>query len=209
MKPQRTSILILLLLYTVGFLGIVLPIHRDFVLLTPVNLLVSLGLVLWNHERWEARTGWFIVLAYVLGFGAEVFGVQTGLLFGDYAYGRVLGPKLWGTPLMIGMNWVMLGYASGVTANRLLPGRHWLVRGTLAAVMMVALDVLIEPVAMRYGFWTWEGGVVPLRNYIGWFVVALPIECLFAAIQGNSRNKVAVALFILQFFFFLALGFGS
>ncbi|MCB0552351.1 MAG: carotenoid biosynthesis protein [Phaeodactylibacter sp.] len=205
LSPERGAVAILLILYAVGIVGITLPIHPDFVLLTPFNLLISLGLMLWNHPLWSRRVLWFIAIAYLIGFGAELFGVQTGLLFGDYTYGRVLGPKIWGTPLMIGVNWVMLGYAAGVAANFILPGRRWLARGGLAAGLMVALDVLIEPVAMQYGFWSWAGDVVPLRNYFGWFLVALPLECLFAAWLGGVFNKVAVALLILQFLFFLLL----
>ena len=206
LTPAWRAILVLAILYTVGVFGILLPIHEDFILLTPVNLLVSLALVLWFHPGWGQRTLAFLAVAYFTGFGAELFGVQTGILFGEYSYGRVLGPKLWGTPLMIGINWVMLGYSAGVIANRLAGSRHWLLRGLVAALLMVGLDVLIEPVAMHYGFWSWKGNEVPLRNYLGWFLVAFPLQCLFAYWLGRVQNKVAVALFILQIFFFLILG---
>ena len=200
------AILVLAVLYTVGIFGILLPIHQDFILLTPVNLLVSLALVLWFHAGWDRGTRAFVVIAYLVGFGAELFGVQTGILFGEYTYGRVLGPKVWGTPLMIGVNWVMLSYSAGVIANHLLPERHWLFRGLASALLMVGLDVLIEPVAMHYGFWSWEAEAVPLRNYLGWFLVAFPLQCLFAFWLGRALNKVAIALFILQVLFFLILG---
>jgi bisanhydrobacterioruberin hydratase len=203
---DRLYIAILVILYAVGIVGIGLPIHPDFVLLTPLNLLISLLLMLLRHSFWDRRAIAFLFIAYIVGFTAELFGTQTGLLFGEYAYGRVLGVKLWDTPLMIGVNWVILAYAAGIIANGLLAGRHWLARGLLAALLMVGLDVLIEPVAMEHGFWWWEGDTVPLRNYLGWFVVALPLECLFAAWLPYARNKVAVALFILQFLFFFILG---
>ena len=206
LTPAWRAILVLAILYTVGVFGILLPIHEDFILLTPVNLLVSLALVLWFHPGWDNRMLAFLAVAYFTGFGAELFGVQTGILFGEYSYGRVLGPKLWGTPLMIGINWVMLGYSAGVIANRLAGSRHWMLRGLVAALLMVGLDVLIEPVAMHYGFWSWKGNEVPLRNYLGWFLVAFPLQCLFAYWLGRVQNKVAVALFILQIFFFLILG---
>ena len=110
------------------------------------------------------------------------------------------------SPLMIGVNWVMLGYSAGVIANHLMGQAHSLLRGLFAALLMVALDVLIEPVAIRYGFWSWEGDVVPLRNYLGWFLVAFPLQSLFAFWLAEVRNKVAIALFILQILFFLILG---
>ncbi|TXB65591.1 carotenoid biosynthesis protein [Phaeodactylibacter luteus] len=199
------AIAVLAILYAVGVVGILLPVHPDFILLTPLNLLVSVGVMLSFHRGWGKPTLFYLLVAYVVGFGAELFGVQTGLLFGDYAYGKVLGPKVWGTPLMIGVNWLMLGYASGVLANRLLPGRSFWWRGSLSAVLMVALDVIIEPVAMAFGFWSWGGGEIPLQNFAGWMAVALPLQLLFAYLHPGLRNKVGVALFFLQVAFFAIL----
>lgn len=199
------SIGILTILYLVGIAGILMPIHSDFILLTPFNLLVSISLVLWHHPDWQRPTLLYLLIAYFVGFAAELVGVQTGLLFGDYAYGKVLGPKLWGTPLMIGVNWMMLGYCAGVLSNALLAGRSFWLRGLLSALLMVGLDVIIEPVAMAYGFWGWGGDVVPFSNYVGWFLVALPLELLFAYWHPTARNKVGVALFLLQTLFFLTL----
>jgi putative membrane protein len=210
MKPPlltpNLAIVVLSILYSVGIAGILLPIHDQFILLTPINLLVSLGIVLYFHKDWNAAIYRYLIIAYVVGFSAEVFGIQTGLLFGEYQYGPVLGWKIWGTPLMIGVNWVMLGYCAGVLANVLLKEQHWALRGTLAALLMVGLDVIIEPVAIAYDFWHWEQVEVPLKNYIGWFLVALPLECLFTFWLPNVRNKVAIALFILQILFFGILG---
>jgi len=200
-KPGM-GIAILLILYTVGIVGILLPIHERFIYLTPFNLLVSLGIMLYFHPHWKSATYWYLVIAYVWGFMAELLGVQTGLLFGDYAYGGVLGPKVWGTPLMIGINWMMLGYAAGILSNTLLGPLHWVLRGTLAALLMVGLDVLIEPVAIAYDFWSWGGGSIPLSNYVGWFLVAFPLECFFAYYHRATRNKVAISLFVLQVLFF-------
>ena len=93
--PQaRLAVLVLAVLYAVGIVGILLPIHEDFILLTPFNLLVSLALVLWMHPRWDGHTLAFLFIAYFVGFGAELFGVQTGILFGEYTYGEVLGPRI-------------------------------------------------------------------------------------------------------------------
>lgn len=204
--PSETiAIGVLCILYAVGIFGIAVNIHPDFILLTPVNLLVSLGIMLAFHTNWNRSIVLFLALSYLVGFGAEMFGVQTGLLFGDYAYGRVLGPKIWGTPLMIGVNWMLLAYSIGVTTNHLFPRLHWLPQGAIAALLMVGLDVLIEPVAIRYDFWTWAQGLPPLRNYIGWFLVSLPLLCIFTYTQKDVRNKVAIALFILQILFFLIL----
>ena len=50
-----------------------------------------------------------------LGFGVEVIGVETGLLFGDYEYGSGLGPKVLKVPMLMGVLWWIL----------LLGTHHW------------------------------------------------------------------------------------
>ncbi len=199
------GILFLTIIYVVGLVGIAWPLSDQFILLTPVNLLVSLAVVLLFHPRWRRATPLILIVSYLVGFFAEWFGVQTGLLFGEYHYGPVLGPQWQGTPFMIGVNWMLLVYCSGITVNHLFGSRPWWGRGILAALLMVVLDVLIEPVAMELNFWQWAGNKVPLQNYLGWFLVALPLTLAFSRWHSGVRNKVAVALFLWQFLFFLIL----
>jgi putative membrane protein len=200
------SITVLSILYLVGIFGLALPIHPDFVLLTPINLLISLALVLVFHPVWTRSTYLFILLCYVIGFGAELFGIQTGLLFGDYHYGPVLGPQLLGTPYMIGVNWILLAYGSGVLVNKWLNGKNKWLKALVGASIMVLLDIFIEPVAIEYDFWTWQGrNTPPLHNFVGWWIVAFLVHSIFQALQGNIKNKVGIALLILQFIFFITL----
>ncbi len=189
-------------LYLVGIAGIITHIHPIFILFTPIHLLLSLFISLAFHPGSRKDLRFFVITCYLISFGAELYGVQTGLLFGAYVYGRVLGPKIGGTPLLIGVNWILLIYSIGITVNHLSPKWHWLPKSLVATALLVGLDVLIEPVATRYGFWSWKQGIAPLQNYLGWCLVALPLLCIFTKTQGKARNKVAVALFILQILFF-------
>lgn len=207
LSKNNLAIIYLSIIYLVGIVGILLPIHPEFIRLTPLNLLVSLGTVLLFHPQWSRNTIIALSALFVLGFFAEVFGVNTGLLFGTYRYEEVLGWKIWGTPLMLGVNWMLLGYCSGVTVNQFLPLLKWWQKGPIAAALMVFLDLFIEPVAIEYNFWEWPGNVVPLQNYLGWYLVSLPLLSLFAYLQGQIRNKVAIALLLMQLIFFAILAF--
>ncbi len=199
---------LLLLFYSIGITGILLPIHPDFILLTPANLLVSLAIVLAFHRPWRRSFIVFLLLCYLIGFGAEWLGVQTGLLFGSYTYGSVLGPKAGGTPLIIGINWILVTYSSAMLVQALSGGRHaWWLRALLSALLMVGLDVLIEPVAVQQGFWSWAGEEIPLQNYLGWMAVAFPLQLAYHKKVEAETNYVAAALFILQLIFFLVIGF--
>lgn len=203
---ENLAIIILSILYLVGIVGISVPIHPDFALLTPLNLLFSLAIVLYFHPKWNRSSVLFLFLCFGIGYGAEVLGVQTGLLFGSYEYGPVLGPKVWETPLMIGINWILLSYCSGMLINQLLTKQHQVIKAAAAALVMVGLDIFIEPVAIKYDFWQWEGRASPpLQNFLGWWLVAFIVLLFFTFLLKNQKNKVAIALLALQFVFFIAL----
>ena len=72
----------------------------------------------------------------------------------------------------------------------------------MGAAILLILDIVIEPVAIHYNFWTWADVAVPLKNYIAWFLIALTMQLFFNLVAGNSKNKVAIALLLLQFGFF-------
>ena len=205
-RQESYSILLLLAFYLSGVLIIGSGHFPDFILLTPLNLLVSIGVVLWNHPQWSAATWGVLLLSFAVGFGIEIIGINTGLIFGEYAYGPVLGWKILGTPPMIGINWALLTYCIGCTVNALLPQWSWPLRAAISASVMVLLDYFIEPVAIFYDMWTWTAPEVPLQNYLAWFVISWILLAVFHYLQGWIKNKVAYCLLIMQFLFFWALG---
>jgi uncharacterized membrane protein len=178
------------------------PTKAFFLALTPLNLLVSAGALLAFHPVPGRRLAGLAALMALGGYLAEVAGVQTGAIFGRYQYGPVLGWQLWGTPLMIGVNWLVLIVATSSLVSR-LPWGH-LAKSALAAALMVALDVLIEPVAIHLNFWHWFGQPVPLQNYLAWFVIGWGLQYLFHRLGGSHPNPVAPWLLAAQVFFFAA-----
>ncbi len=196
----------LIIVYTVGILGILRNVNESFIYLTPINLLFSVFVVLALHYPKNRNFWLFVLLAYTIGLGIEVIGVNTGQPFGSYAYSDVLGPKVWSTPLIIGANWLMLTYCIGNAVQQFFPRRSWIMKATIGALLMVLLDFLIEPVAIKYGFWSWSSETIPAANYLTWMVVAFVIMTLFYQLLPRSDNKVALVLLFLQFGFFLILG---
>ncbi len=194
-------------MYVSGIIGMYTPWREWFVGLTPASLLLSLGLLLWNHPKFDARTTGWLVLAFLAGFLAEVVGVNTGLIFGQYQYGDVLGPKIWHTPWMIGVNWVIVTYCANEALARWLPaGAPMPLLAVAGGAACTALDALIEPVAIRLGFWAWADGIPPLHNYIGWFVVASLVSAAYQWQMGRAlRNPFAPVLLAWQIAFFVAL----
>jgi len=202
-RKDSLSIFILLVLHTVGTIGLSTSLRGMVQPLTPVNLLISALLLFINHPKWTRAAIVSVLTAFIVGFTIEVVGVQTGAIFGQYWYGATLGPKLFGVPLMIGVNWAILVYASGVLAATFrLP---YLLRAALAALIMVGLDYLIEPVAIELDFWQWYRDTIPLRNYFGWFVTAFTLQLLFQKLVPAVNNRVAPTLLAVQAAFFLLL----
>src|SRR6056297_2721763 len=98
-----------ILLSFLTFCGVctTLLIGSDALKLTPVFITLNLGLVLMKYQNVSVL--WPMVLtAALIGTVAEAIGVQTGIIFGEYIYGSVLGPKIFDTPLMVGVMWALV-----------------------------------------------------------------------------------------------------
>jgi uncharacterized membrane protein len=204
-QKYRSILFVLVVLYTVGIIGIGTNYWSPFILLTPINLLVSLGLVLWNHPSKNTALVVFVGLVFIIGWSAEWFGVHTGLLFGQYAYGKTLGPKVAETPLMIGINWVMITYTAGMVVNQIASQQKRWMKIIIAAVLMVGIDFFIEPIAPLLDFWSWENNSVPIQNYWGWLGISLLVQFIFFKLIGDASNKAGSALFFVQLGFFVIL----
>jgi hypothetical protein len=80
----------------------------------------------------------------------------------------------------IGMCGTCLFVAEGILSrpqqDMLTQRGHWWQVPLLTGVIAVVLDLFIDPVAVRAGYWIWliKGTVyyeIPLLNYVGWFVL--------------------------------------
>lgn len=159
-----------------------------------------------NHHGRISKLLLFAAIIMLSGFAAEWVGVHKHWLFGNYVYGTTLGFKLDGIPLMIGVNWFLLIYSTGVLIKKIPIKEAWL-KIVIGSFLLVMLDLLIEPVAIRFGYWHWLSGFVPIKNYIGWMIVSLPLLTIFHYFNFRQQNKVAPVLLIVQFLFFAVLNF--
>ncbi|RYZ99371.1 MAG: carotenoid biosynthesis protein [Sphingobacteriaceae bacterium] len=206
-SPKKNGLLIfiIILFHVVGLIGFALTAYRElFVMIVPFHLLLMLAMVLISHQYFNSRFILFFALIFLTGFTAEWVGVHTGLLFGDYTYGNTLGFKLLDIPLMIGVNWFLLVYATGVLLQRSRLKNAFL-RVLIGAAILVLLDVLIEPAAMRFDYWDWANDTIPVKNYVCWFVVSAAMLWIFEMFKFQKQSMVAPVLLLTQFVFFIAL----
>lgn len=157
----------------------------------------------------------FLVLGYLISWAAEFASIHWGFPFGEYVYiPATVDQELWvaGVPFMDSLSYVFLAYASySLALVALIPGR-WegrrfalegeaALKGSwrpviLGAVLMVTLDIVIDPLALRgyrwflgqiYGYP--ESGVyfgIPLSNFGGWFLVSLGLIGVLQLIMSRT-----------------------
>jgi len=204
-RPQRISIIIIILFHAVGLIGCSLPATDIlFLKLVPWHLLLMTLVIIYNHDQLWGRFFVFGLLIFVIGFTAELIGVHTGWLFGNYAYGETLGTQLFRVPLMIGVNWFLLTYSTGVLLQRSRI-KSRIIRILAGALILVLLDASIEPMAMHFDYWHWTDNHIPLKNYVCWFGLSALLLFVFDQFKFKPQSKVASVLLIMQFIFFMGL----
>jgi len=180
-----------------------------------VFLFLAAYLLLATWHLGAPRALAFLVLGYLVSWAAELSSITWGFPFGAYLYiPATRGRELWvaGVPLMDSLSYVFLAYASFTLALTALGPGRWEKFGfhlkespallsslrvwVLAAVLMVTLDIIIDPVALRgyrwflgqiYGYP--EPGVyfgIPLANFGGWLLVALVLVRLLQVLATRT-----------------------
>lgn len=218
---QHIAIFFALLFHLSGFIGIVFTPYRDwFIQNTPLNLCLMCVLLIWTQEEKNLSFYFFFAIAFWVGMGAEMIGVNTGKLFGSYTYGTVLGPRLNGVPWLIGLNWFVVIFSASAVMQQLLA---WLSRQALkagaylpprvktfsilldGAILATLFDWLMEPVAAKLGYWQWTNNEPPLYNYVCWFIISMLLLLVARWMRFNKANHFAVQLLIIQALFFAGL----
>ena len=148
--------------------------------------------------------------AFLVGllFAVEYLGSRTGVPFGRYSYTDALGLTLAGVPPVIAVAWYGTVVCSWRIVQKTAPqARRWL-KAVLAGLLAVALDVVLEPVAAAVEhYWLWEGGSVPLQNYLSWFaftfVAVLVLERPGTSMPNRELVHSAVLILGLQWTLFV------
>lgn len=195
-------IAILVIFYTVGIFGLISDERQAFLDLTFMNLAISFVIILLARVQHNYQFYLYVIFGFTIGMVAEWIGVHTGYLFGDYMYGESMGSKWFGVPFIIGVNWVMLTIisASVLQTTKL----HWVLKALGASILMLVLDLLIEPVAIVSDYWVWAEEI-PTSNFVDWFIVAFFLQLSYFRFNLAEPNKVAITLYIIQIVFFTIL----
>ena len=202
--PLREVQKFILIFYTVGIIGFLIPYTKNiFIAITPFALLLGTYLLAIYHKPYSKKVLAVLLIIFTVGFLAEVIGVNTGLIFGDYSYGSALGIKIFDTPLLIGINWLFLTYTSVSIISHFFKKEVLIV--FLSSFLMLLYDFLLEQVAAKMDMWSWQGSEIPLKNYITWYFFWVLFVALLRVVKVNTKNPIAPILFAAQFVFFIFL----
>jgi len=198
------SILVIWIFHLSGIIGIFFGDSDWFISATPLNLILSLVLLLLNSSD-SNKIVMVACLAFIIGMFAEILGVNYGFIFGNYVYGKALGPKMFDVPILIGYNWAMVVIITASIAQKL--SKKFVNKIIIGVILMLFLDLLIEPVAPFLDYWTFKSGVAPTQNYIGWAIVSFPLHYLYNKFEIRRNNQFSTHLYLAQILFFLTLLF--
>lgn len=164
------------------------------------------------------RAALFCIAGYFITWLSEYSSIHNGFPYGHYYYIEgTRGKEVWvfGVPFMDSISYVFLAYASysvallvtspvrfaksGFYLLETRKTRYSLSTRILAAVFLVYLDIIIDPVALRGSKWFLgqiygypEGGDyfgVPISNFAGWLVVGFILIYTLQKIDKYLESK--------------------
>jgi len=179
-------------------------------------LMILIGILsifeVYKNESINNKIAFFLISSFIIVFSwlIELIGVKTGLIFGKYEYGNILQPQLFGTPIPIGFAWISTIIGSYSIAELILRKKsNIFIHLLLTAVIMTFFDYLMEPAAIKLGYWAWESGTIPMQNYLAWFVLGFFFALLFSTQKINLINtKILKHVYISQAIYFIIVYFG-
>ena len=190
--------------YSVGLALYLTPLTQNlFIAITPYTLVLVSIAVFAHHKEWNMKTVVVLLSIFMLSIITEIIGVATGKLFGVYSYGKGLGIKIADVPLIIGLNWFFLTYASNGIVSKYTSNNNLIIIG--AALLMVLYDIFLEKAAPLIDMWMFLENDPPINNYVVWFLLAFIFNWVIQKFKISTYNKPARWLFFVQFGFFIIL----
>ena len=205
-STSKVSVFVIWLFHVCGMIGISYGNKDLFLSFTPVNLIISFFLLFVNQIQVTQRELLSVFTIFLIGMICEILGVNYGYIFGDYVYLDNLGTKVFGVPILIGINWIILTFITGSISSYIFK-KNLKFSILLGAIFMILLDLIIEPVAPLLGFWIFDLPAVPLQNYVGWFLIGLATQFVYQKFVVNKEMPFSTNLLLANIVFFSFLNF--
>jgi uncharacterized membrane protein len=119
----------------------------------------------------------------------------------SYFYSPNFLARVFNVPLVIGFGWAVIIYCAMLLSDQYKIKWYW--RPFLDAVTVLSLDLALDAIAIRLGFWNWliplnaEWYGVPFENLIGWILVALSFSFLIRFIRTLNPQRILTKVLML------------
>lgn len=200
------AVLVTLLLSAFFMANVEMPRWSHFV--SSISVVLFAVPCIWAAKMW---LGWrdAILLFTALGFIAlliETSAILTGFPYGHFGYSDHLGIKLFGiVPWTVSFAWPPLLIGAYAVAGNLFASR--IARIVATILLLLIFDVVLDPGAVRLGFWMYaEPGVfygVPFSNFSGWLASGFAGAAILELVISRFRPLLPVPIQLTSSAFFI------
>lgn len=166
-----------------------------FEALSIVGIILILARELWQRNYGRA---WEVVACAFFGMILEIG--DTAFTH-SYSYSNQFVMQVAGVPVAIGLGWAAIIYCAMLLSDQY--NVHWTYRVCMDALTALTLDVAMDMVAIRMGFWTWSIPLdqqwygVPYANFAGWIFVGLSFSFIARFIRTLNFKRLATKVLML------------
>ena len=134
-------------------------------------------------------------------FFGMILEIGNTYLSHTYYYSSNFLVNLANVPVAIGLGWAVIIYCAMLLSDQYnIP---WALRPFIDALTALILDLAMDTVAIRLGFWTWtipldrEWYGVPFENLVGWVFVVLSFSFLMRFIRTLNFSRLLTKLLMI------------
>jgi putative membrane protein len=178
-KPKPLLISVAVALAIAAFFVARVPLTPSMTLISSINVVLfalpSYYAVV--RLRGKARGADIIGLLGLYALLIETSAINTGFPYGDFIYHDLLGSKLFdATPWTVAFAYPPILLLAYWMASRHITARQKISIAVLTALIATLIDAVLDPAAVRLGFWEWYNPGryygVPLVNFAGWLLTS-------------------------------------
>ena len=190
-----------------GLFGILYIDFDLFLSLSPISLVTTFLVVMYSNIEFTYKSYGLVFIIIIVSMVSEIIGVNSGLLFGSYYYGENLGISVFGVPLVIGLNWVVLTISCGNVSYYIF-SKNKILSILLGSFLMLFLDVIMEQVSGDIDFWYFNDDNL-IYNYVCWFLLGLLNQYIYQNFLNKKCIILSINIYISFIIFFLVLNFNE
>jgi len=157
-----------------------MSLHVDYFLIFEILGFISFLLIVAREIYLRNFSRLFEIVSCAI-FGL-ILEIGDTYLAHTYSYNQSFLVKLAHVPVSIGLGWAVIIYCAMLLSDQYnIP---WTLRPFMDALTALTLDLSMDVVAIRLGFWSWtipldkEWYGVPFENLVGWILVVLSFSFL-------------------------------